>query len=515
MKRTKKTTNKKMLSLRHKLTLYFMLFCAIMLAFLWIFQTIFLETSYTNIKRSQVENCAGLITDSIKGKNDTVETINRISQSNEISVYVFDTSSTIFTHSYTSEYINPLGRQELEMSKIYSYYNSAMQNGGTYSSIENIQNKEVTYDFRANDHDKLKKAVAEKIAKNVVYAEIIQVEEDIECFVVVTAMISPVESVVSTLRFQLVIITLIFLVAAAILAFFVSKRISNPITTMNIKVKEIAKQNYNVEFTGNEYREIKELSDTLNLTIEELKKVESLRQELIANISHDLRTPLTMITGYAEVMRDLPDENTAENVQVIIDEANRLTNLVNDMLDLSKIKSGADELSLTHYNLTESIRDIFNRYTKLIHQENFDIQFFADKEAYVYADEIKIGQVIYNFINNAINHCGESKKVFVTQKVTMGKVRVEVIDFGEGIDPDKLEYIWDRYYKVDKNHQRGVIGTGLGLSIVKRILDMHSAKYGVKSKLGSGSVFWFELEVTDTSPVKAPELPPEDVTLVE
>jgi signal transduction histidine kinase len=190
----------------------------------------------------------------------------------------------------------------------------------------------------------------------------------------------------------------------------------------------------------------------------------------------------------------LPGENTPENVQVIIDEANRLTSLVNDMLDLSKLKSGAMELEKIHYSLTDSIYEIFKRYGKLREQDGYDIQFIADKNVYIYADEIKMGQVIYNFINNAINHCGDDKKVIVTQKVSGGKVRIEVTDHGEGISEDKLQYIWDRYYKVDKVHKRGVIGTGLGLSIVKRILDLHNARYGVKSKVGSGSTFWFELE---------------------
>ena len=110
------------------------------------------------------------------------------------------------------------------------------------------------------------------------------------------------------------------------------------------------------------------------------------------------------------------------------------------------------------------------------------------------ADELRISQVIYNLVNNAVNHCGDDKTVIVTQKLLEnGVVRLEVTDHGEGIPSDKLPYIWDRYYKVDKEHKRGVIGTGLGLSIVKGILDSHNARYGVKSTLGKGSTFWFEI----------------------
>ncbi len=297
---------------------------------------------------------------------------------------------------------------------------------------------------------------------------------------------------------QLVVVSLVFLIFSAVLSVIVARRISKPLGEINSGVKKLAKQNYNVEFNSSGYLEAKELSDTLNVTRKELQNVENLRQELIANISHDLRTPLTMITGYAEVMRDLPGENTPENVQVIIDESNRLTSLVNDMLDLSKLQAGAIEIEREEFSLTESINDIFKRYSKLIEQDKYNIDFVADKNAFVYADQIKIGQVVYNFINNAINHCCEDKTVIVAQKTTEKRVRVEVTDHGEGIDDEKLQYIWDRYYKVDKIHKRGVIGTGLGLSIVKNILDLHGARYGVKSKEGSGSTFWFELDVTRT-----------------
>lgn len=504
MRRFNINTNRSGLGLRHKLTVYFIGFCALMLACLWIMQIVFLENIYTQIKLTQVENCAELISETIKEKNGTAEIVENISQKNEISVYIYDTSDGIIAQRYSSEYMNPLGKTDLELSNVYNYYSLSKNNNGAYKSIEEVARRGDFFKDIKSKND-LSANSQKSFAKNVVYSEIITIEEDVECFVIVAAMISPVSSVISTLRAQLVVITVVFFFIAAILALFVSRRISKPLATINSQVKELAKQNYNVEFNSRGYQEVSELSDTLNFTKNELMRVNVLQQELIANISHDLRTPLTMITGYAEVMRDLPNENNPENLQVIIDESNRLSSLVNDMLDLSKIKSGTTQLQIETYNLTESIRDIFNRYTKLIQQDGYHIQFIADKEIFVAADQIKIGQVIYNFINNAINHCGPDKKVDVIQKAIMGKVKIEVIDYGDGIEADKLAHIWDRYYKVDKHHNRGVIGTGLGLSIVKRILDMHCAKYGVKSKVGSGSVFWFELPIAGTQPLNKEE----------
>ena len=203
-----------------------------------------------------------------------------------------------------------------------------------------------------------------------------------------------------------------------------------------------------------------------------------------------------MIIAYAEVMRDLPGENSPENVQVVIDEAERLTNLVNDMLDISKLQAGVLEKNVTVYNLTESIQSVFARYNKLKEQDGYKIDFSYDQMVMVEADEYKIFQVIYNLVNNAINYTGDDKQIWVRQIVREdGYVRIEVTDSGEGIAPEALPYVWDRYYKGDKTHKRAVMGTGLGLSIVKNILELHDARYGVESEVGKGSTFWFELKV--------------------
>ncbi len=490
-----------MLPLRYKLSIYFIGFAAAMLVLLWVFQTFFLEPCYTLIKQNQVRSYAEKITEAIKHGESASSSIGDLSKRNEMSVYVFNSSDSIITKLYSSEYNNPSGAHDISMHDVYAYYRLANEQNGIYTStIKNdFSKKEIS--FRRSTDDEahhLKAAVSDVYdkAENMLYAEIIKTDSDSERFVLITALITPVRTVISTLHMQLIIVSALFVVFSFVLAFIVSRRISRPLGEINDGVKELARQNYDHEFNSAGYLEAKELSDTLNVTRSELRKADALKRELIANISHDLRTPLTMITGYAEVMRDLPGENTPENVQVIIDEANRLTSLVNDMLDLSKLQSGALELERSEFCLTDAISEIFIRYAKLREQEGYDITFKPDKRAYVYADEIKISQVIYNFINNAINHCGEDKAVIVTQKTTDRRVRIEVTDHGDGISRDKLKYIWDRYYKVDKSHKRGVIGTGLGLSIVKNILDLHGARYGANSKEGSGSTFWFELDCT-------------------
>ena len=331
--------------------------------------------------------------------------------------------------------------------------------------------------------------------ESVIYVNVVSIDGN-ERILFVNAQLTPVDATVNTLRAELVWITVIMIVLSLGIALLISRKVSRSLIGLNASAKEMAGGNFDVHFDGTDYREVAELSDTLNMTARELGKSERLRRELIANVSHDLRTPLTMIIAYAEVMRDLPGENSPENVQVVIDEAERLTNLVNDMLDISKLQAGVLEKNATVYNLTESIQSVFARYNKLKEQDGYKIDFSYGQMVMVEADEYKIFQVIYNLVNNAINYTGDDKQIWVRQIVREdGYVRIEVTDSGEGIAPEALPYVWDRYYKVDKTHKRAVMGTGLGLSIVKNILELHDARYGVESEVGKGSTFWFELKV--------------------
>ena len=305
----------------------------------------------------------------------------------------------------------------------------------------------------------------------------------------------PLNATVSTLQMQFSWIAFILLIAALIVALSISKSVCKPLKEMGQSAEKLAKGNYNAHFKGGNYRESQELADALNYAAYELSKTDALQKELVANISHDLRTPLTMIKGYGEVMRDIPDENTPENVQVIIDETERLAELVNDMLDLSKIRSGARKPEQEEFNLTQTVNEVMSRYAKLTERDGYNITFDFDREIYVRADRTMILQVVYNLINNAVNYTGEDKYVKVVQSHQDGVVRISVTDTGEGIAVEDMPLVWDRYYKVDKVHKRARIGTGLGLSIVKGVLESHGAAYGLNSKLGEGSTFWFELEI--------------------
>ena len=230
-----------------------------------------------------------------------------------------------------------------------------------------------------------------------------------------------------------------------------------------------------------------------------------MQRELIANISHDLRTPLTMIGGYAEAMRDIPEEATPENLQIIIDETNRLSSMVNEVLDFSHLRTGKLELEQTDFNLTEEIREIVGRVSKMTAVDGYTVVFEETEDRFVHGDSKRISQVIYNLLGNALTYTGDDKTVRVSQKVIGSNVQVSVSDSGEGIPEADLPYIWDRYYRSRDNHRRAVIGSGLGLNICRGILEKHEAPYGVQSEIGQGTTFWFRLPAVSNQPKDSAE----------
>ncbi len=328
-----------------------------------------------------------------------------------------------------------------------------------------------------------------------IYTKIFYTDDGREFVIFLDSKLAPVNAVLKTYLTQFRWISLVLLAGALILSMLMSKVISTPIIKLNRSVKRLAAGDYDEVFDGKGYREIRELSDALNYASSELSKNDRLQKELIANISHDLRTPLTMIRGYSEMMRDIPGENTPENAQVVIDETTRLSELVGDMLDLSKIRSGARKLTPEIFSLSETVRATMLRYEKLTEKDGYKIEFISNGDAPVNADRTMMLQVIYNLINNAVNYTGDDKRVTVCITQKEDKACFSVTDTGKGIPPKEIPLIWDRYYKVDKIHRRATVGTGIGLSIVKAILEEHKAVYGVKSTVGVGSTFWFELPI--------------------
>ena len=306
------------------------------------------------------------------------------------------------------------------------------------------------------------------------------------------------EFIATTSSYMNVRMTLIS-VFVFILSFAVTSAVAgwltNPIAEMTKKARQLAQGNFNVDFYGMNYgKEMVELAEALNFARDELSKTDRMQKELIANVSHDFKTPLTMIKGYASMIIEISGnhpEKRNKHAQVIVDEADRLASLVNDVLDLSKIRSGMETMKAETVDMSAYLEEILDRFAYLRETKGYKFVTDIDEGLYTYADEMKIGQVLYNLIGNAVNYTGEDNTVYVRLKKETGNTfRFSVRDTGKGIKPEELAEIWDRYYRSKDNHKRPVQGTGLGLSIVKTILERHCFRYGVDSEVGKGSTFY-------------------------
>lgn len=471
----------------------FAVFTVIVLAILWLFQTVLLDDIYSSLKLGELESCAEEVVSKCTGagENGTASTDALIAASDTaakkysvcISTYEISTSGyrrmgKLLYESHVNAYcfIHGMGLDSGEL--LNQLYREAAHGGG-----ELLHSVPLSH-------------IGEGSGKNVIFAKLIP-NGGSELLLLFNTELMPLDSTVETIKVQLIIISIILFISAVALAVIFSGRLSKPIREMSGEASKLALGNYNVNFDGGNCTETVRLSETLNRAAYELSRLDKMQKDLIANVSHDLRTPLTMIAGYTEAMRDLPGEATPENMQIVIDETERLTGLVNDMLEVSRYQNGTQTLKTERINITEIIRTTLERYARLREKEGYTITFEAGSDAYVIADKMRILQVLYNLINNAVNYTGEDKTVLVRQTVSGGEVTLEVIDTGCGIPEDELPLVWERYYKVNDFHKRANMGTGLGLSIVKSILLLHGAEFGVKSTVGKGSDFWFRMKTSE------------------
>ncbi len=461
---------------------------------LWVFQIRLLGYFYEKEKFEEIEEIAAGLSDMI-GTDNLAAQVENDARDHNVCIRVFriepdpehegkKLAATVADAETASDCVV----HHLPAAQLSEIYDKVQENGGTYDRRMELKN-----DFTTEDEPIRVPGLHQHGASiNALHAR--QLTRDgVEYLMILDVQLTPVDAVVNTLEVQFLWIMLALVVGALLVAFFTSRMIARPLTGITKKARMLAEGNYEPDFSGKGYREVQELADALNYAAAEIGTTDKLQKELIANISHDLRTPLTMIKGYGEMMRDIPGENSPENVQAIIDETTRLSELVNDLMDLSKLQAGTQKTNPTVFDLTATVRDTMQRYDTLRRHEGYTIEFHEAGEAYVRADRTMILQVIYNLINNAVNYTGDSRRVVVTETVHENHVRLSVADDGEGIPPENIPAIWDRYYRVDKVHKRAVMGTGLGLSIVKSILENHGATYGVDSAVGVGSVFWFEL----------------------
>lgn len=482
-----KQNDKSGISIKWRMLVYIGAFTLFMLLLVWVFQVLLLGRFYESTKLSELNAAADEISENIDDEEALSALALKYATEYQMYIRIFATENGVSEQIVSGQVFGSFfirTANDKELSRLTDL--AASSSGKTYFERRTVRENYPEFDDAEN------KGKGED-RKEMICVRIVSGKE-CDYVVMLNIIYTPLGATVTTLMKQFSWICLVLLGGALILAAVMSKWVSQPLIKMNEEAKKLGKGDFDVSFPRDGYLETRELADTLNFAAGELARTEDLKKELIANLSHDLRTPLTMITGYGEVIRDIPGENTPENIQVIIDESTHLSELVNDLLDLSKIQSGNVKYEYEIFDLTESVRSTLGRYKKFKEHDGFDISFEAEENIFVSADRVRILQVVCNLINNAINYSGDSREIRVVQtSVANGRVRVSVSDRGEGIPPEALPDIWDRYYKVDRIHKRATVGTGLGLSIVKGILEGHGASYGVESKVGHGSTFWFEM----------------------
>lgn len=461
-------------SLQFKMWSYFILFSATIMIILWLLQIVFLNSFYTNMKTNEIEEVGNQLVEEY-GSDNFTEILNTTSLREGIAIHILDEQGNVlYPLENILEIINP---QRVDFDVFVTFLNNLFQSEDNY----------VVY---TRDDPRFSNPT-------LVYGAILENEATNNYFLYIYSILEPVDSTVNVLQNQLIVIIVISLILSVGISFIISRRIIKPIVEITDSATKLGKGELDVTFKKGDYTEIDNLSDTLNLTSMELQRTDELRRDLIANVSHDLKTPLTVIKSYGEMIRDISGDNKEKrdkHIETIIEETDKLSHLVNDMLDLSKMEAGLYDLNIEEFNIRELTEKTLERFSYFVDKEGYSFKINSIETSIVKGDKEKIEQVIYNLISNAINYSTDNKEISINIKDVKKQIKFEVVDKGQGISPEEMNSIWDRYYRVGKDHKRTNVGTGIGLSIVKTILESHKSHFGVHSKLGEGSTFYFSLE---------------------
>ena len=441
------------------------------LGLVYFVQTTFLDDFYKANKIKSIENVARNVV-SLVGEEDIEESIEHVAMSNEVCVRVVSNNDK---YSYTGA-CTLRGLDNMTINMIAG------------EVLKTEENEKLFDDFH------YQRRPDEQPEDVYIFAKLFEVSQE-NVMVLVSSGITPLNATISTIKSQYLIIAAIVVAMTVVLALILSRFIVKPIKQINNESKNLSKGAYDGDNVKPSSEEFVQLNSTLMNANEDILKAEKAKKELLGNVSHDLRTPLTMIVGYGEMIRDLPEENNEENINVIIDEAKRLSTLVDDLIDISKMDSVAVELNKEVISLNELLKNVYHQYELYCRNQGIDLELQLSDDINVELDEKRIKQVLYNFVNNALNYNNkEEKKIIIGCEKKDELYRVFVYDNGEGIDDSDIKNIWDRYYKVDKEHRRHHIGSGIGLSLARELLVAHGLNYGVESEKGKYSKFYFDVK---------------------
>lgn len=464
------------------------MFAMVNLMLLWLLQVVFLQNFYDRMQLANVKTAADEIASYI-GNDSAFSLIDRIAYENSMQVILTDTDGGIvyrvdeYSPAYQTAH-NPYKEDSRQNWQIGMYRNLPEDYDSFLKSLLESTDGSITYEIASDIN-----------SGQLIYGRLISCQDG-DFALYINTPVGAVQSTVEILRTMLFAITGLLLLVGFVLAWFFARRFAGPVSAICVQAGKLAAGEDTV-FEKGFCAELDTLSDTLEATAQSLSRLEKSRRELLASITHDLKTPLTLIRGYAEMIEDLSWEERDEcrsDAAVIKREAERLTLLVNDILDYSVLQSGSVAFDFQPVHLGELAEKVLFQFRVVCEQQDVILERQIEQGLSVMADEQRIFQVFYNLVINAITHVGGDKTAGLRVAQVGKNVQVQIYDHGRGIPQADIPHIWDRYF-TSRERRRSENGTGLGLSIVKEILDAHKAQYGVVSGEGQGSCFWFELPV--------------------
>lgn len=495
-------------SLRMKITLIILLIISVLLLSIGLLNNFGLRWFYQNEKVSEIKEAYLKIDNEVMKIGSLGQHI--IDESTEESVINDSLKSIIL--DYSNKYNITIALVDSFTNK--AIYSSAREGDGLISRIQDgfigNQNQDILY---TNNNYTI---ILHKTMKNTSFIEGFGYCSDNQTMVIMSTPVASLKESVSISNRFLIYMAIIGFIITVILTFIIAKMITYPILELAEISNKMGKLDFTAKYIGNRSDEIQTLglnmnymSDRLKKAIDELQEanellkedikrkeaIDEMRKDFIANVSHELKTPIALIQGYAEGLNEglcEDEESRKYYTDVILDESEKMNKMVKQLLTLSSLESGNSILHKENFNLTSLIESVLGSISILIGEKNVNIEFDSDKEIFLNADEFKIEEVVTNYISNSIHHVSDSGEIKINVSDDGENITFSVYNTGNPIPEKDLNNIWEKFFKVDKAHSRAYGGSGIGLSIVKAIVEAHNGTVAVRNIL-DGVEFSFKI----------------------
>lgn len=488
-----------------KLFLITALFSILFITATMFLQSFFFENFYHDHKITSLKSSIEQFKKEYRNTHDLgtlTLNINRFEDSNNAKIIILSSNGTPKYLPKDVDQGDELTKTNLLLKAVQSW----SSNQETYSQVMD-QKKTIFYEIKS----------ASSTTSNAVIISPVALNSSTEDVLFVVSSLQPIGEAAAVIKEYFLYIYISVILLIAILSLIYSKVVSKPLRNINLIATKMSELDFSSKCIVNSRDEIGNLSSTLNflsdkldtaltdlqsanlklkVDIEKERNLETMRKEFIAGVSHELKSPISLIEGYAEGLKDNIVEGKDKDYyfDVIIDEAQKMAALVNDMLDLSQLETGNFKLIISDFNLHELLSNTIKKYSNSFKEKNLSLNFNSnDRLSYVIGDSLRIEQVIKNFITNTIRYTPENGAVNIDVIDEKQNIKVEIENEGVHLDKDELSKIWEKFYKVDKSRLRDVGGIGLGLSIVKNILGLHKSSFGVLNT-EKGTKFYFTLK---------------------